>query len=190
MKTRISNLDNSGLARFQFAGLTFPKYVWTLPVGNFKKRIDSHVNAVTGDYYHAPSPVDRSSGMSFYLDSDGMPSLRWKWCDDVDGASIDHTGWFTDEYCDTKIRGVVFRLAHGRGFLAGWSMGKSMASSLDYTLYSDEVDAAFAADSMAESAADDEREYQEKERERLDAEESEREGEESTYWANRDSATH
>jgi predicted GNAT superfamily acetyltransferase len=70
----------------------------------------------------------------------------------VDGVRIDHTGWFCDEY-GTKIRGIVVALPHGR-FLAGWSMGEGMASTVDADLYDTAEDAAYAADSMAESAAD------------------------------------
>lgn len=192
MKTRLTDLSNCGIPAFTFAGFTFPKYVWTLPKGDFKKRIERHVNACTGDYYHAPKPnntVDRSIG--FYLDSDGMPDLRWKWCDEVDGCRVDHTGWYSDEYGDSeKIRGIVLRLPNNRGFLAGWSMGEGMASTVEYSIYDDEVDAAYAADSIAESTAESERDYQESERERIEAEEEKQESEEAQYWENRDCVTH
>ncbi|WP_197517127.1 MULTISPECIES: hypothetical protein [Burkholderia] len=116
-----------------------------------------------GEYYHTPKP--NSTGKGFYLESDGMPALRWTWCDEIDGANIEHTGWFTDEHGDgNTIRGIVFRLPHGRGFLPGWSMGERMASEIEYShVYDDERDAARAADDMAErvserewSARDDE----------------------------------
>lgn len=192
MKTRLSDLSKCGIPAFTFAGFTFPKYVWTLPKGDFKKRIERHVNACTGDYYHAPEPnntVDRS--IDFYLDSDGMPDLRWKWCDEVDGCHVDHTGWYTDEYGDSwKIRGIVLRLPNNRGFLAGCSMGRGMASTVEYQIYDDEVDAAYAADSIAESTAESERDYQESERERIEAEEEKQESEEAQYWETRDCVTH
>lgn len=190
MKTRLSNLANCGIPAFTFAGFNFPKYLWTLPKGDFKKRIERHTNTVTGDYYHAPKPVTKSSSIGFYLDSDGMPSLRWKWCDKVDYATIRHTGWFTDEFGDSeKIRGIVLRLPNNRGFLAGWSMGEGMASTVDCDIISDEVDAAYQADSMAERDAENERDYQESERERVETEEAERETEEVQYWGNRDCVT-
>lgn len=192
MKTRLSDLSNCGIPAFTFAGFKFPKYVWTLPQGDFKKRIDRHVNAYTGDYYHAPKPahgVDRSFG--FYLNSDGMPTLRWKWCDEVEGCRANHTGWCTDEFGDSeKLRGIVLRLPNNRGFLAGWSMGEGMASTVEYPIYDDEVDAAYAADSLAEDAADNEREYQESERERVRCEEEKQESEEARYWENRGCVTH
>lgn len=146
---------------FRFAGFEFPKYVWDLPKGSIATRIERRKPVVCGAYYHAPKPQGRDGGMGFYLDSDGMPGLRWAWCDDV--ARIRHTGWFCDDFQDTKIRGLVMRLPHGRGFLAGWSMGEGMASEIEYSIYADEESAAWAADSLAEAAADSEREYRENE---------------------------
>jgi hypothetical protein len=145
---------------FTFAGFTFPRYVATLPTGTMKARVSQRKPPMTGDYYHAPTPNNRA-GIGFYLsDSDGCPfSLRHQWCDEVHGAYIDHRGWFADDYQDTKYRGIVFRLPHGRGFLAGYSMGENMLSSVDFYVYRDAVDAAYAADALAEQAADREREY-------------------------------
>lgn len=147
--------------QFMFAGFNWPRYVATLPRGNMATRLQRKKNPVTGPYYHAPKPISgRHPGRGFYLDSDGAPGLRWSWCDAVDGARIDHTGWFTDEDgTGDKIRGVVFRLPRGRGFLAGWSMGTGMASEIDGTIYDDETTAAYAADSEAESVAENERDY-------------------------------
>jgi hypothetical protein len=142
---------------FHFAGFAWPRHVARMP-----KRFASIAerNAYPcGEYYHAPKP--NSTGKGFYLESDGMPALRWTWCDEVSGAGVNHTGWFADEHGDgDTIRGIVFRLPHGRGFLVGWSMGEHMASEIDYsTVYADEIDAARAADSMAESVAERERDY-------------------------------
>lgn len=147
--------------RFTFAGFNWPRYVAMLPRGSFAERVERKKNPVTGPYYHAPKPVTGPHpGRGFYLDSDGMPGLRWSWCDEVDGTRIDHTGWFTDEDgTGDKIRGVVFRLPRGRGFLAGWSMGHGMASEIDGTVYAEEAEAAYAADSEAEAVAEVEREY-------------------------------
>lgn len=146
---------------FTFAGFAWPRYVANMATLQtlYKKKAQRQF---TGGYYHAPKP--NASGRGFYLDDAGQPFTRWKWCDDVEG-SIRHTGWFTDEYGDgEKIRGIVVYLPHGR-FMAGWSMGEGMASSVDADLYDDETAAAFAADSMAETAAEKEREYQESNRE-------------------------
>lgn len=146
---------------FTFAGLDFPKWLWDLPKGSKQKRLKDRKNRFSGPYYGAPKP--NSNGISFYLNSDGMPSLRWQWADEI-AKSIRHTGWYTDEHGDGDlIRGIVFRLPRGRGFLAGWSMGEGMITSVEYHVYSvdDEVGAAIAADDLAGYAAEREREHRE-----------------------------
>lgn len=162
---------------FHFAGFNFPKYVWSLPRGPLSKRLERAKNPVTGPRYHSPRPVERrqDAGQGFYLeDAHGSFALRWKWCDEVGGIRIRHTGWFCDDFQDEKIRGLVFRLPKGRGFLAGWSMGEGMASEVAGDIHATEEEAAFTADSMAESAAEDERERREEyEREREEQEERE-----------------
>lgn len=163
---------------FTFAGFTFPRYIPELRRSNFDKRTSRSI------YYHAPKPLTgKHPGKGFYLDSDGSPN-RWEWADEIDGARINHTGWFCDEYRDEKIRGIVVRLPHGK-LLAGWSMGEGMASEVDGTLYTDEIEAARAADSEAEAAAEREREYQEQERERQEQEEAEAERAEAELERNR-----
>jgi len=145
---------------FSFAGFDFPKYLWTLPKGPWRKRLERMRKPVTGGYYGSP-PINGRSGTTFYLESDFMPDLRWKWCDEA-YSRIRHKGWFCDNYQEETIRGLVMRLPNNRGFLAGWSMGKGMSSYVDYDVFLDEVDAAQCADSMAENAAEREREYQAK----------------------------
>ncbi len=94
-----------------------------------------------------------------YLDSVFFPSLRWEYADKV-ARAIRHTGWFCDEYGDMTIRGIVLRLPRRRGFLAGWTMGESMATEIDVSwVHDDEVDAARAANDLAERAAERTREY-------------------------------
>lgn len=107
--------------------------------------------------YHYRSDADQEY-MSFYLESDFMPDLRWQWADEVT-RSIEHLGWFTDEFGDAeKARGFIMRLPHGRGFLAGWSLGEGMCAEVERYIYDNETDAAHAADSMAEHVAEKERE--------------------------------
>ena len=145
------------ITRFTFAGFQWPRYVATMtPLAQLREQKETW--RYCGGYYHAPVP-NASNGRGFYLSDAGQPFTRWEWCDNIDGARIEHTGWWTDEYCDSKIRGIVVRLSHGR-FMAGWSMGEGMASAIAPGVYFDIVDAARAADSMAEDAADREREYQ------------------------------
>lgn len=115
---------------------------------------------VCGPYMRTVHNLQPGQGWSFYLASDFAPGLRWQWADQA-CRNIDHTGWFADQYGDgEKIRGIVCQLPHNRGWLAGWSMGEGMASELEPEIYPDETGAAYAADSIAESAAEREREYQ------------------------------
>lgn len=137
---------------FTFAGFTFPRWKATLPRGDKKKRIQYHKKPVCGPCYHAPKPSEAGKGKGFYLgEKPGLFSLRWQYCDEVEGTRINHTGWWADEYQDQKIRGLVFRLPRSRGFLAGWTMGEGMASTVECDIYDTEREAAYAADSMAES---------------------------------------
>lgn len=150
-------------AESYFASFVWPRYLADLPRGSKAKRLERYKNPICGPYMHAPKPENAGKGTGFYHESSCSPfRLRWSYCDEVSGARIHHTGWFADSYQDTKIRGLVFRLPKSRGFLAGWTMGERMASSMDCDIYETELEAARAADSMAENAAEREREYQEK----------------------------
>ena len=160
---------------FTFAGFSWPRYVVNLPRGQKSDRIKRHKQPVCGPYCHAPRPDQAGKGKGFYLGDRSAPfALRWQYCDEVAGTRIRHTGWWTDDYQEEKIRGLVFRLPHNRGFLAGWTMGEGMASAVEGDIYETEVEAARAADDLAESIAEDERESrEEQEAERLEAEERE-----------------
>jgi len=159
-----------------YAGFSFPQIIAILPRGPLSKRLaefkQTHGKRVCGPYYRT-KPANNPKGMSFYLDSDFMPQLRWTWADEIEGARIQHRGWYSDEYGDAeKIRGIVMRLPSGKGFLAGWSMGEGMASGIEYDVYDDEVEATRCADGLAESTAEqcreDEAEYQaEREKEEM-----------------------
>ena len=133
----------------------------------------------TGPYYqNEPAPLVpyKDHGRMFYLDTAGgrdgdfQPGLRWEWADKVDGVgrAIGHTGWWTEDEGGDKLRGMVFRLPRQRGFLAGYSMGEGMIGEVEYTIYDDELTAAFAADKLAEHAAERSREEWEREQENND----------------------
>lgn len=148
---------------FTFAGFNFPRYIPELSNGKHRAR---------SVYYHAPTPLTGGPhpGRGFYLADHGSPR-RYDFADDIAGARIDHKGWYTDEYGDgDKMRGIIIRLPHGK-MLAGWSMGEGMASSIEGHIYTDEIEAARAADQIAEYAAEEEREYQAAELERIEEEE-------------------
>lgn len=153
---------------FTFAGFTFPRPVVMMPRGSFAKRIERMRKPLTGPYIHWPQP--RKGGHTawfFYLDSDFAPGMRWRWCDDV-ATGIRHTGWFLDDYHHEKARGIVLTLPHGRGFLAGWSMGESMASEVESYIYESEHEAAHAADRCAELVAERERERADEQRDEFE----------------------
>ncbi len=145
---------------FNFAGFSWPRRVAVLPPKTLKARKERFTGC-TGPYYHAPKPVARNAGKGFYLGDAGQPGLRWSWCDDID-LSITHTGWYSEDHCMGEcIRGLVFTLPRSRGFLAGWSMGKGMVGSVEYSdVYETPEEAARAADQLAERVAEEEREYQ------------------------------
>jgi hypothetical protein len=150
-------ISDPHIARFQFAGFTWPRYVATLtPLSGLRKKREGR--RFTGGYYHAPTP-NSNNGRGFYLDDADRPFTRWQWCDDVD-TSIRHTGWYTDDHgTNDKIRGIVIMLPHGR-FMAGWSMGEHMASAIEPGVFDDIDEAAQMADEHARVAADNQREYQ------------------------------
>lgn len=147
---------------FVFAGFSFPRYLsvlhWTHGPA---ARLARYKNPSTSGYYTQPTPRDGSSeGFGCYLERDTCAGMRYEWADKVEGVRIGNTGWYTDEHGDSDlIRGIVVRLPRSRGFLAGWSMGTGMATSLYYDIHETERDAAYAADDLAEKAAECEREY-------------------------------
>lgn len=151
---------------FTFAGFNFPRYIPELSKSRYDKRTSRSV------YIVAPRPDQAGKGYGFYLDDFRSPH-RWMWCDEA-APSINHTGWFCDEYQDSKIRGLIVLLPHGK-YLAGWSMGDGMCGEVGGELYYVRFEAAHAADSIAEDAAEREREYQE-EQEELRRQEEENQG--------------
>jgi hypothetical protein len=90
--------------------------------------------------------------------------------------SIDHTGWYADDNQDSTYRGVVYSLPHGvlvAGYVSSdhvtgstrprhsnWDSHSCAQLAFDET-YTDKMDAARAADHIAERCAEIEREYQE-----------------------------
>ena len=188
MKTLIRPLK----PEFTFAGFTFPRYIANLETGSLAARLKRRKESCCSGYYSAPRP--NTNGAGFYLrddmtNADSSFSLRWDWCDDI-AKSIRHEGWFADKYGDQTIRGVVFALPHSRGWLAGWSMGVQMASSIETDcVYTSSLEAAHAANDLAQRAAEEEREYQAEEERKRESEEAETEEREAAYWAARDIET-
>lgn len=128
------------------------------------------------------------------IGADISPSRPFRfvgYADEVRGVRIDHTGWYgDDEGCGWSVfRGTVFRIPAKGGesrYLAGYEHGESTRKgfsagfgSIDVggrgCIYDSEEEAARAADSLAENAAESEREYQREEAERMREEEEEAE---------------
>ena len=154
MRTILSDLTQCGIPAFTFAGFQWPRHVARIQTGTLQQRLQSRKTGCCGEYYHAPKPG--TSGRGFYLESDNAAGLRYRYADDV--VSMDYSGWYADTNQCNLIRGIVLTLPKSRGFLAGWTMGESMASGVDPEIYADESAAARAADRKAESVADSERE--------------------------------
>lgn len=165
-----------------FAGLNFPHVLAILPKGKPATRLVRR-RAAGGPSFCGPTyilgsaPVgpDRQA-FGGYLEEDNCLGLRFKWADEVEGVRIEHTGWFTDEeQVGETMRGIVARLPRSRGFLAGWSMGEGMSTTLESEIFDDEADAARRADSFAQESAEAECEYQAAHREEEEEEPQEEE---------------
>lgn len=84
--------------------------------------------------------------------------------DKIAPRSIKHTGWYTDGAGDLEtLRGAVWRLNSGRGFIAGYvdphNEGAAFVELRPISI-DDEIGAAHAADRIAEMEAEKERDYQ------------------------------
>ncbi len=135
---------------FSFAGFTFPRYLADLPIGKHAMQRKRQLRKHCGGYYHAPTP-DSRKGWGFYYESDSSFTMRIE----ETGKSYSWGDCRGDAYV-----GIVARLNHGRGFLAGASMGSHMVAFLDPKIYADESDAIRAANDAAQSAADEQAEYE------------------------------
>ena len=89
-----------------------------------------------------------ASALGFYLDDSAtMPGLRYTLGDEFDCGGPD------------AIAALVLRLPHGRGFLAGWTMGDHMASEVSRDIIEDETGAMRAAQDAAEREAEHQQRY-------------------------------
>ena len=152
----------------KFAGFTYPRPIATMPAGPLASRKARRKHLpLTGPYYWR-APRMAGTGAGFYLDSDGMPCNRWKYADEID-SSIGHRGWYTDDAgTGCKVRGIVFRLPHTRGFLAGWTYGENMTSGCEARIHQTEIEAARYADECARVVAENELENDRRENEQTE----------------------
>lgn len=132
---------------------------------------------VCGPYTWRPGEPGESigfymSGKSALAMGDGPARLRLMSADEHSPSRLRGTYYYGDEepgFAD--FHPIVARLPHGRGFLAGWTMGKGMCSSLDLAIHDTPEEAAYAAHEEARIAAEREQEYRAEERAKLDEEE-------------------
>ena len=148
-----------------YAGFEYPKFLADLPSKPIHKRLEEFKKGekrpgLWGYRQNNPCPLETQEdrGRTFYHESDFAPGLRFEYCDQVENVrGIDHKGWYTDpDGISDTIRGVVFRLPHNKGFLAGWTMGESVVSEIEYYVYDDIYACAHAADRMAQRVAEKE----------------------------------
>lgn len=133
------------------------------------ERVQSRKHA--GPYHWTPRDAATSDGFGFYcsqrseLAMDGHGSicnLRLELANDhLRGSRLAQTsGYYCDDYGDQTLIPIIARLPHGRGFLAGWTMGAGMCGSMCTAIHDDEREAAMAAHDEAERCAERERDAQ------------------------------
>ena len=112
------------------------------------------------------SRAEKRDGFSDYQTKHGLTfvDLRIDDANDhLDGRLAQIIGYYIDDFEHETMKPVIARLPRSRGFLAGWSMGEGMLCSFDFGTHGTERDAAICAHSIAENAAQREREYQHEE---------------------------
>jgi len=126
------------------------------------------INPVTEDNYR-------------WFEESAVNDFRPRLAGDI--VKLRHNGWYVDdEFQDETTFGIVLRLPHGRGFLAGcsdpynWPKRGFGACLVENYVYADEDTAARCADQIAEKYAEDSREANAKQHEQqaIDDAESER----------------
>lgn len=109
--------------------------------------------------WRVPQPDKAGKGQGYYAaDDDGTPDNAAQFfLRAVDLPNRRRAGYTTDDGF-TTYQPVVLRLPRGRGFLAGWTMGKGMASSFDGQIHETVEGAHDAADNEAMRACEDDEE--------------------------------
>lgn len=170
-----------------FVGHTMREFDFSRPMSVVRKsrkspyyRTIAHTTSQTRVGFYCGGASARYPKLLF-MDKQGSTfALRLEYANDVlleaDRFTrlSDIDGYYTDNYGDgDTMQPIVARLTHSRGFLCGWTYGPGMCAVLDTSsVYDDAVDAARAAHQLAESDAEQEREYQEREAERERQEEA------------------
>lgn len=103
---------------------------------------------------------------TYWMEPEAQKTLRVR--DAQDLIRMDHNGWYTDDFCEDTMQGVVILLSHGRA-LAGYRFSCNGGLTVDGRVYDDPKEAAQQADEMARIAAEQEQEYQRDRREKQEA---------------------
>ncbi len=133
---------------------------------DYRRPLSRRTRKVTGPYRWNPTPAGKGRG--FYCESNvnGFECaahgsgfrLRLEPANEHLPNRRLPLSYFADDGGFTRMHPIVARLPHGRGFLAGWTMGEGMCASLDGYVWPDRESAARAAHDEARNAA--EAEYQ------------------------------
>jgi hypothetical protein len=112
--------------------------------------------------------TEKQNGTGFYFDRHGQmnsadSAFRLRVYDALPQGHGMVTGYYADEFGDTIIRPYVLALPHGRGFLAAYGEGAGMWGSVEFNIYDSLEEAGYVAHSLAENAAERERDYRENE---------------------------
>lgn len=156
-----------------------PIYIHTFGTTRPSLRRRLEMRKCCGPYQWTPS--EPGKGRGFYQSNEGELMtgdstfrLRLYWANSFlngPGRAGDIDGYYCDADMDgDTLKPIVARLNHGRGYLAGWTMGAGMCASIDADIYGTPEDAARAAHDLAERDAERNREQNEIE---IDAEVSE-----------------
>lgn len=94
----------------------------------------------------------------WYCDSDAGPFRKIRKAHEI--TRTRHTGWFADAHQENTIVGIVAYLSHSR-YVAGYLADENDEHVYFDRIYTDEREAADAADDHARIQADKEREYSE-----------------------------
>lgn len=145
---------------------------------DYKRPLQARKEArkVVGPYRWTPTAP--GNGRGFYMATDLTMAphgagidLRLEDANDHLSGRYPTAYWTSEDGTGDKIKPIIARLPRGRGFLAGWTMGRGMCASLDGSIYPNEEDAARAAHSEAESASEDAIEHDQEFQANLKAEE-------------------
>lgn len=90
---------------------------------------------------------------------DGAQFRNERYADNI--ARMRHSGWYSDCDMEETIRGIVGMLTHGR-FIAGYECSENGERVYFDAVYTDETEAAHAADEHARVQAESEKEYSER----------------------------